>query len=117
MKLRGALLAVPAFFGVAALCGIVAHQNSDDRRGRLEVDGRERSYELHVPKNYDGNQPIPLVLALHGRFGTGAGEEKRAHLDKLSDKHAFGWCTRTDSGEVGLMVVRQRPPTSPALMT
>ena len=72
MKLRGALLAVPAFFGVAALCGIVAHQNADDRRGRLEVDGRERSYELHVPKNYDGNQPIPLVLALHGRFGTGA---------------------------------------------
>ena len=89
MKLRGVLLAVPAFFGVAALCGIVAHQNADDRRGRLEVDGRERSYELHVPKNYDGNQPIPLVLALHGRFGTGAGEEKLAHLDKLSDKHAF----------------------------
>ena len=28
------------------------------------MDGRERSYELHVPKNYDGNQPIPGTATL-----------------------------------------------------
>jgi polyhydroxybutyrate depolymerase len=53
------------------------------------VDGRERTYLLHVPANYEGTQPVPLVLALHGRLGKGSGEEELAHLDKVSDEHGF----------------------------
>jgi polyhydroxybutyrate depolymerase len=53
------------------------------------VDGHERTYALHVPANYDSSKAVPLVLALHGRLGTGTGEEKLAHLDRISDEHGF----------------------------
>jgi len=32
---------------------------------------------------------VPLLLALHGRLGTGSAEERLAHLDKVSDAHGF----------------------------
>jgi polyhydroxybutyrate depolymerase len=89
MKLRNPALAVPLFIGVAFLCAMAARGLQDDLRGKLEVDGRERTYILHVPSDYDGRQPVPLVLALHGRLGDGAGQEKLTHLDTTSDKHGF----------------------------
>ncbi|MBY0229848.1 MAG: hypothetical protein K2W96_11250 [Gemmataceae bacterium] len=39
---------------------------------RLVVDGRERTYLLHVPKALDRTRRAPLVLALHGAGMTGA---------------------------------------------
>ena len=32
----------------------------------LEVDGRTRSYFIHIPSKYDPKQPTPVVLAFHG---------------------------------------------------
>jgi polyhydroxybutyrate depolymerase len=32
----------------------------------LQVDGRSRSYLVHVPPKYDARQPTPVVLAFHG---------------------------------------------------
>jgi polyhydroxybutyrate depolymerase len=90
MKLGYAALAVPMFVGVAVLSGYMLRmRNSDDPRGTITVGGRERTYSLHVPDDYDGAKAMPLVLALHGRLGTGTGQEKLAHLDKVSDAHGF----------------------------
>jgi polyhydroxybutyrate depolymerase len=43
----------------------------------LVHDGASRGYELFVPPTYDGSAALPLVLALHGRAGSG---ERMAHL-------------------------------------
>jgi len=42
-----------------------------DHLRTLEVDGRSRSYYVHVPPKYDPRQPTPVVLAFHGA-GTNA---------------------------------------------
>ena len=37
-----------------------------DHRRALTVDGRARSYLVHVPAKYDAAKPTPVVLAFHG---------------------------------------------------
>lgn len=32
----------------------------------LTVDGRKRTFVVHLPKHHDQNTPVPVVLALHG---------------------------------------------------
>lgn len=89
MRLWRTALAVPVFVGVAVVSGYLVRGRSDDKRGSIRVDGRERTYSLHVPPEYDGTEAVPLLLALHGRLGTGSGEERLTHLDKVSDEHDF----------------------------
>ena len=60
-----------------------------DTRESITVDGRARTYRLHVPPSYDDSKRAPLVLALHGRLGTGEGQERLSHFDKISDEHGF----------------------------
>jgi polyhydroxybutyrate depolymerase len=85
----GLVVAVPLFLGVAAVSGYMLHSAPDDPREKIVVGGQERTYELHVPESYDGSKPAPLLLALHGRLGTGSGQEKLTHLDKASEEHGF----------------------------
>jgi polyhydroxybutyrate depolymerase len=89
MKLGRAALAIPMFLGVAVVSGYLVRNHSADKQGKIRVDERERAYALHVPGDYDGTKAVPLVLALHGRLGTGPSEEKLAHLDEVSDEHGF----------------------------
>ena len=42
-----------------------------DHTRTIDVDGRNRSYLLHIPKNYDPETPTPVVLVFHGA-GTNA---------------------------------------------
>ncbi len=89
MKLQNLALAVPLFLGVAVVNGYLNRTDSDDRSGRIQVDGRERSYGLHVPASYDATKDVALLVALHGRLGTGSGQQKLAHLDEVSDQRGF----------------------------
>jgi polyhydroxybutyrate depolymerase len=81
--------AVPIFLGVAAVNGYMTRAGSDNVRGRMFVDARQRTYDLHVPANYDGTKNAPLLIALHGRLGTGSGQQSLAHLDRVSDEFGF----------------------------
>lgn len=62
---------------------------SGDYDKTIVVDGRERQYSLHVPPNYDGSKPIPLVLMLHGRGGDGKEFAQRTHMNEKADKEGF----------------------------
>ncbi len=42
-----------------------------DHLCKLQVDGRERSYFVHLPPGHDAGKPAPVVLAFHGA-GTNA---------------------------------------------
>ena len=89
MKLRHMAFAVPIFLGVAAVNGYMTRAGSDDLRGKMLVDARQRTYDLHVPTNYDGTKDAPLLIALHGRLGTGSDQQRRGHLDRLGDEFGF----------------------------
>lgn len=49
----------------------------------LVSDGVPRSYRLHVPATYDPHRPTPVILAFHGRKGTGAELEEFSGLSSL----------------------------------
>jgi polyhydroxybutyrate depolymerase len=50
---------------------------------RLTIGGLERSYLVHVPPQYDGSKPTPVVLAFHGGLSN---SEQMARFCGLSDK-------------------------------
>lgn len=58
-------------------------------RGRMRWDGVERTYVVRVPRTADSTRAPPLVIALHGRGGTG---ERMAHwsgFDAKADTEGF----------------------------
>ena len=49
----------------------------------------QRSYHVHVPTNYDGRLPLPMVIVLHGAFDNGRGMEKFSGFSRLADRENF----------------------------
>ncbi len=66
-----AQLSLPQNHTIRATTG--AHQPQDVRTGdshiTLTFQGYSRSYDLHVPPQYDGKTPLPLVFMLHSLGG------------------------------------------------
>jgi polyhydroxybutyrate depolymerase len=55
----------------------------------LEVDGRTRSYLVHVPKSYDGSKPVPVVLAFHGGLTNADIMVRFSGLSEKADEEGF----------------------------
>jgi polyhydroxybutyrate depolymerase len=55
----------------------------------IKVKGRQRSYLVHIPGNYKADEAYPLVVVLHGAFGTAAEMEKRTGFSRLADREKF----------------------------
>ena len=45
-----------------------------DYNKKIIIDGKERTYILHVPNTYKGDSPVPLVVDFHPIQGTATGE-------------------------------------------
>jgi polyhydroxybutyrate depolymerase len=60
-----------------------------DHTRMLKVDGRERSYVIHVPKKYDPKRPTPVVLILHGAGTNAAIMERFCGMNEKSDEAGF----------------------------
>ena len=62
----------------------------DDAPGRhsgsIEAGGACWSYHVHVPPQYDGETPRPMILTLHGSGGSGMGFLEDAGWDELADR-------------------------------
>ncbi len=56
---------------------------------RLTVDGRARSYWLHIPPGYDPQKPAPVVLVFHGAFMNGALMQAYCGIDDRADASGF----------------------------
>jgi polyhydroxybutyrate depolymerase len=50
----------------------------------LESGGRTRTYLVHLPTGFQPSRPTPLVLAFHGRKGTGNDIEAFSGIDALN---------------------------------
>lgn len=90
MSMRNSLLLTAAL--LAAACHappMSAAQAAGSGDYTLRSGGIERSYRVHVPASYDGRKPVPLVLSLHGGYGTGANQEEISGFSQLAERHGF----------------------------
>lgn len=52
-------------------------------------DGLQRTYLLHLPPAYDGSAPFPLVIAMHGGFGSALNLQRTSELSEKADAAGF----------------------------
>lgn len=55
----------------------------------LTVDERERVYTIHVPPQVEDNEPLPLIIVLHGSYGSGRKMQLGLGFDELADARGF----------------------------
>lgn len=67
----------------ALLVAPLAKLSPGDHTRTLKVDGRYRSYVIHVPKKYDPKKPTPVVLIFHG---AGTNARIMEHLCGMNEK-------------------------------
>ena len=51
--------------------------------------GQPRTYTVYVPSSYNPQEPAPLVIGLHGRYGTGAGHASLTDTNLYAEEHGF----------------------------
>ncbi len=55
----------------------------------LQVGALRRDYHLHLPPTYTGTQALPLVIVLHGSYGTGTGVAWLTNFSAAADRNEF----------------------------
>jgi polyhydroxybutyrate depolymerase len=83
-RLFGFSLLVTVFL-LSALLPVSAQETQNS----LTVNGVERTYALYVPPAYDGSEPWPLVVALHGRGGDGSTFADQLDLNRVAQENDF----------------------------
>jgi polyhydroxybutyrate depolymerase len=93
--------------GRSAGCGIVQTGNGEFVRMEIHVLGRNRTYHLRVPGNYDGNRAYPLIFRWHGSGGNGLSGGLGIEFISRNDAIVVGadgldknWDSKTDSDEL-----------------
>jgi polyhydroxybutyrate depolymerase len=62
---------------------------SGDYNYSLNRDGLERTYLVHVPKKYNSDRSLPLILILHGAGGSGAGMVTVTNFNSKAEQAGF----------------------------
>ncbi len=83
--LGACICVVPGFLSAQVPTPKNAALGPGDHRMWLDVGELRREFLLHVPSNYNGNMPVPLVLMFHGSGGS---------LDEIS--RSTGWSEKAD---------------------
>jgi len=55
----------------------------------IRVNGRERTFILHVPSRYNTSEPVPVLFAFHGGRGTGPKMATMTGFNELADAQGF----------------------------
>ena len=71
--------------------GVTAGKRAEpDREGVVVSGGLKRRYRLHVPAGeMDPSTPIPLIVALHGRYTNGHTLRRETGFDEIADRKRF----------------------------
>jgi polyhydroxybutyrate depolymerase len=51
-------------------------------------DGRERSFILKLPEDYQPGIPLPLIISMHGAGGTAEGQRTLSGFDEIADSQS-----------------------------
>lgn len=76
------------FFGWLAACAFEA-QAAEGVSRHLFDGARDRSYLVYRPASLDSHTPAPLVIVLHGGFGSGSQAETAYHWDAQAESQGF----------------------------
>jgi polyhydroxybutyrate depolymerase len=63
--------------------------NASPRAGTTTFGGIARTYRVYRPAALARTSPVPLVVVLHGGYGSGAGAEAGLHWDQAADAYGF----------------------------
>lgn len=55
----------------------------------MRIHGFQRTYKVHLPAGYRADNPLPMVIIIHGAFDTGKNMERVSGFSKLADKEKF----------------------------
>lgn len=55
----------------------------------IKVEDLARTYSFYVPTTYDATTETPVIILLHGRFGTGAGTASHVSMNDLAEEEGF----------------------------
>ncbi len=82
---------VTAFRSIQAESGTVPEEQiaSGDSFGKLNDQGKFRTYKLYTPSSYNPNRPMPLVMVFHGNEGTGASIAEVTRFNDLAEQEGF----------------------------
>lgn len=76
---------IAAILLAAALSGV----NAEDVNASIDYGGRNRTYTLHVPPQYNGVDSMPLVLNLHGGGGSPQQQAMLSEMNPKADSEGF----------------------------
>lgn len=65
------------------------NQPGDYVAGKIWFEGAEQTYYYYVPTSYDGTEPVPLVVELHGGWSNGLAEWSSSRFDRYAEKEGF----------------------------
>ncbi len=82
-KLHACFVCSATLVVLLGVCGCTNEELS------LTVNGRTRTYLLHLPKTYTGDRPFPLVLALHQFSDTPEGMRHMTGFDEVAERENF----------------------------
>lgn len=71
------------------LLAIAVYSLINKTNGQIETSGRNRKYLLHVPADLDPNQPVPLVISLHGFIEWPAHQAHISRWNQVADEQGF----------------------------
>ncbi len=63
--------------------------SSNDTTYTLTLEGRQRTYIVHVPPSYNGSQPLPVVFDFHGGLGNASTQMRTSNFEPLADQKDF----------------------------
>lgn len=55
----------------------------------LRIHGFRRTYRVHIPNGYTGENSLPLVVVVHGAFYTAKKMERTSGFSELADREGF----------------------------
>ena len=62
---------------------------SGNHNRQLVAGGLTRSYQIHIPPDYNSDRPTPVVIALHGAAMNGPLMAAFCGMNETADKHGF----------------------------
>jgi polyhydroxybutyrate depolymerase len=83
------ILFVSSALGLTCLGASTIALGAGDSHGSIKVYGMKRKYLLHVPKSYSSEKSVPLVIVLHGAFGTAKISRWDSRMSEQSEKDGF----------------------------
>lgn len=85
----GMALLIPVLIAGACSTAAPIPERTEDFETGLQVDDLLRTYQVHVPAGYTGEEDHPLLLALHGSGFGGDGMRRSTGLDTTADRYGF----------------------------